>query len=200
MTAGLLAAGGLFAGKTKPADKWNARGYYEHIEIDYLLRAYLQAHDYQCRGKKFQPIHLDNDMQEFRSTVLQLISQDGLTTEPWLFKSTKTAICWRIWHKHFPNAKWVLINRDKGKTLDSLERAPFMDAYQTRDEWSLMLDRYHIWMDGIRSSCDFHEFDVDEAIEGRGECERLFKYAGLKSNANEISNQFIERRLIHGKA
>lgn len=196
MTAGILNSVGVFTGTTKEGDEYNQRGYYEHVEIDMALSYYLRSCDADGLGKRFQPIDLDEQFVDFRDLVLDIIESERPGSPAWAFKSTKTAICRNIWRVHFPTAKWIICRRKRDLIIDSMVRSPFMDAYNTRDEWDQMLNRYEYMMRDIADRCDAYEFDVDSAVNGDvDQVAGMLDFIGHDADANQ-AHKFIDRRLI----
>jgi hypothetical protein len=199
MTAGIIAKTGVHCGWTKPGDEWNAKGYFEHVPIDTAQILYLRSCDHKHEGKRFQPLDLDEPYPDFRDFIQDCIKSEYPESNGWMFKSTKTAICRNIWVNHFPEAKWVICRRDRELILDSMMRAPFMDAYSERDEWDQMLNRYEYYFRDIIDRCTAFEFDVDAAVNGSVEEVRsLFSFLNI-SYSPARAHSFIDRSLIRAR-
>jgi len=83
------------------------------------------------------------------------ILADGYTPgDIWMFKDCKIALTWRLWHKHWPNAKWVLVWRDPAQVARSCMETPFMSEYNTEEEWYGLAVAYHSRMQNLARSVD----------------------------------------------
>ena len=51
---------------------------------------------------------------------------------PWMYKSSRLAQLWPIWHDTYPNAKWVIVRRRTGDILHSCLKTGFMTAYANK--------------------------------------------------------------------
>lgn len=199
MTAGILDTAGVFTGITKRGDEYNRKGYYENLIIDEVLGEYLKSCDKDNQGKKFQPLDIDEKFHDFRDLILDLIESEGPTSEDWLVKSTKTAICRHIWRANFPSAKWVICRRERQLVVESMMRTPFMNAYDDEDNWNQMLNRYEYYFRDLIDRCDAHEFNVDAAVNGSTEeIGRLLDYCEIDYSP-VAAQSFIDRRLIRAK-
>ncbi len=193
LTAHMLVSNGLFAGDTKPADRYNQKGYWENIAVTNLLVDYLRRNDKHQQGKRFHPPYLNADYPDFRNKVLTAMSTEGLEPgQQWMFKNPKTAICWRLWARHFPEAKWVLLDRDRNELLQSLDRTPFMDAYDNFEGWNYYVDRYQHYMSEIATYCNSYRLDMriivnqdDYALRG------LWKFLGIKNGQPADFNHLL---------
>jgi len=78
-------------------------------------------------------------------------------------------------------------------------RAPFMDAYDSRDDWNRFLDTYDRLLSQIRLSCSTHTINIDDIFENReGPIERMLEYVS-RGYLKEAKMQ-VDRRLWHAQA
>jgi len=146
---------GVFVGNCKKPDKWNVNGYFENIPITDIVVKYLKENDIHNLGKKYQPINLDKKFEHFGHKINNTILKQGLQKgENWLYKNPKTPICWRLFNEHFPNAKWIILERNTKEHLNSLLRTKFMDAYDTEKEWLDFINIYKNYHNDIRKNCN----------------------------------------------
>lgn len=196
----MLETAGLFGGKTKAADRWNPRGYFENVAISDLMVRYLRDNDTQNLGKKFYPLTLPEQYLGFGYNVTAILQEEGWDgRQSVYYKHARLGICWRLWHHYFPNAKWVVVKRDREETISSLMRTEFMDAWQTREEWSVFLD-YHLGrIEELKLKVQYHVFDINRVFDGdEGEVVRLLDYAGGTFSPEVMS--CIERKHWNGRA
>jgi hypothetical protein len=162
MTAALIESAGYCGGDMKPGDDYNRDGYYENNPVTAMLVQYLRSCDSEGQYKQYQPLRLDKPWPGFGPMVEHLMRPCG---PRWFYKNAKLLWTWRLWWEAFPDAKWILLQRNRERVLDSLLRAPFMDAYETREEWESYLDRCNTIMTDICRSVQYaHVVDVDNLV------------------------------------
>jgi hypothetical protein len=194
-----LANAGIWFGDTKEGDDYNINGYYENLGITSLIVQYLKMHDKDNLGKRFHPLGLASRFHGFRKNVENIIVSQGYVCGDWFYKDPKIAFCWRMMAYYFPNAKWVIVRRDREQVISSCMRTPFMDAYHTRAEWGKMLDRYDSLTNEIQKYADSHVFDINKAMEDTDEVQKLLKYA-CKENKLFDALMAIDRRVFTNEA
>lgn len=100
-----------------------------------IVKPYLSS--IGCDPLAQNPLPLKKDLRpdpEWREKVLAGL--DGVK----IYKGAKMCLMWEIWHKAFPEAKWVIVRRDNEGIVDSCLRTSFMRAYNTADGWQKWLD------------------------------------------------------------
>ena len=163
----MLSELGIFTGKCKKADKWNVNGYFENLKITDEVVKYLKKKDVYNLGKKFQPKELGYIDISFKDKVNDILLNEGIgENKYWLYKNPKTAICWKQFHANFPNAKWIVLTRNKEEHLASLLRTQFMDAYDTEEEWNSFINRYNNYFNNINNHCDSLVVNMSEIFQG----------------------------------
>lgn len=161
---------GVWGGEMKIGDseypvKYNPYGYFENIAINKILIDYLRTNDTMNMGKRFQPLNLDADYEEFDKKVIASLSGKN-EKQPWFYKNVKSVFCWRLWDKYFPEATWVIVKRNRDDILKSIKRTSFMDAYNTDEEWRLYLDKLDSIVNTIQVKCRFFVIDIDKIFRG----------------------------------
>lgn len=186
LTGLLLHSFGLWSGDTKEANEFNPKGFYENLEISQILIDYLRANDKDNLGKRFQPLMLNHTDISVRQKILDVVKSQGLRDDqPWFYKDPKIAICRDLLLDAFPNAKWIWVNRNPNRTIRSLMRTDFMDAYETEKEWASFLAVYGFYKQDLKSKTDLFELNIDKIMDkDQSEVERLSKYLGLEADFN----------------
>ena len=199
LTGMMLDSAGLFGGVMKPGDRWNPKGYYENVAITELTVEYLIENDFNGLKKKFYPTDLDADFPNYRERVLNIIDSEGRAEgQRWFYKNAKVGLCWRLWARHFPEAKWVIVHRDKKEIVDSLMRTDFMDAFNKRDNWERFVDYHRKLIDDLSQEVDHFVFNINRVFIGvESEIERLLKYVGVDPTPKAM--ECVERKLWNGK-
>ena len=191
--ASLIAKAGYDSGVCKVADKYQPNGYYENVKMTELLTHYLRHHDVKNKGKRFQPLRLNESWANYGSHMLTIV-QNQMPTARWFFKSTKLPICWRLANRHFPYAKWLWVHRDADDIVRSMERTPFMDAYTNRQNWADMVARYYVMRDEMADTVNnFAMFDAGAIIRGNvDECQDVLDYIG----SSDVDAMLLMRRTV----
>lgn len=175
----------------KPGDEFNARGYFENIDVCRLEVSVLRHYDTNRQGKGFQPTDLAPVVPGWRRLV-----ERHLYGAACFYKSTKAPILWRLWHADFPYARWIVVRRPREAVLASFERTPFMDAFSSRVEWDAMLDRYDTMLADIEATCANvfpFEFSNDER-----RVRDLLRFAGAPSSDPSVLRAVFRPELVHG--
>lgn len=199
LTASILNSFGVFGGDMKKGDKWNKSGYFENIEITNLVIRYLQNNDINNLGKRFNPRVLNVDVKDFSSKIYEILENQGMEpTQKWFYKNPKTAVCWRLFDKHYPYAKWIVIERDREELLNSLMRTEFMDAWQTKEEWQNFIRYYDVLMKEIKANCNCFVFNINTMFNGDySQVEDLLKFVGI--DAELVLSGIIDKTLWNEK-
>jgi hypothetical protein len=190
LLAYILNKEGIQVGITKAGDKYNVNGYFENIRIRNLMIKYLKENDKQKLGKKFQPINIRSDFKNFNRKMYRVLRQDKFDkNKNWLIKDPKLTLCWNIFNKEYPNAKWILLYRNQNDIMSSYKKTEFMDAYNTEDDWKKYLNCFYENMNSIKLECkNVFEFDIKNIFENNiNEINKLFEFIGIKN-----TNKYIE--------
>lgn len=186
LTGLLLHSFGLWSGDTKEANEFNPKGFYENLEISQLLIDYLQENDTENLGKRYQPLLLDKTDSSIREKIFDIVKSQGLKEDqPWFYKDPKIAICRNLLVDAFPNAKWIWVNRSQDRTIRSLMRTDFMDAYTTEKEWASFLAVYGFYKLDLQLKTNVFELNIDKVMNNdQSEVDRLSEFLGLQADFN----------------
>lgn len=202
MVAGLLREFGLWLGETVPGGPENPRGFFENI----ILREKLQKE--LLRRGKVDPLGVNPlpapgwhpDVRNFRDVVGRVLAAEGYTgAQPWGFKDAKMALTWRIWHQHFPAARWIVVRRPTEQIVGSCLRTSFMRHHSGDPEfWRRFVDAYLARLAQLRGTTSWcRVVESGEIVEGRFEqLERLVGELGLEWRRGAVES-FIEPEAWH---
>ena len=184
LTGLLLHSFGLWSGDTKEANEFNPKGFYENLEISQILIDYLRANDKDNLGKRFQPLMLNHTDISVRQKILDVVKSQGLgDDQPWFYKDPKIAICRDLLLDAFPNAKWIWVNRSQDRTIRSLMRTDFMDAYDNEEDWKKFLAVYKFYKQDLKTKTNVFELDIDKIMDkDQSEVDRLSDYLGIEAD------------------
>ncbi len=137
MIAGVLEICGVFAGET---DRM-----LENISVrDTVLRKYLLRQAADPNGLRPLPEtkHL-NIPGGWKEGIDNIMEKEGYKTEQrWMFKSSKIALTWPVWHYAYPEARYVIVRRRAGDIIQSCMKTDYMRAYEDEDGWKDMIHQY----------------------------------------------------------
>ncbi len=134
MVTGLLALCGLWLGHTVPGGKENVRGFFENV----ILRERVQKEI--LRQGRFDPLGVRplpptawhpivKNLREVVGAALAAHQYDG--RQIWGFKDVKLTLTWRLWHEHFPQARWIIVRRSNEEIVASCLRTSFMRQHSS---------------------------------------------------------------------
>ena len=105
-------------------------------------------------------------------------------------KEAKMLLYWEQWHHAFPEAKWVIVRRNRAEILESVDKlTPWMRGKLKRNQWEKWIDHHLMRMEGMKKSVVWCEIDTDRLIQG--DCEEIqhnIEWCGLewRDDAKEL--------------
>jgi hypothetical protein len=205
MVTGLFGACGLWLGKTFPGGKDNAKGFFENILLrEKAQKAILSAAGFDPLGvRKLPPPGWHVDIPDFRSGVAELLAAQGYDgAAPWGFKDAKMTLTWRIWHRHFPGAAWIIVHRPAEDVIASCLRTGFMNQHSREQGfWRDFVEAYQMRLDQLKSTVS-RCLVVESAavVGGRFEAiKEAVESVGLRWQ-DEAVRGFVTTELWHGGA
>lgn len=201
MVAGLFNRAGMWVGECVKGSPDNPSGFYENKRLrDGLAKPILALHGYDRFGRDPIPEEtMDFPEKDIPTMVKDHLDADGyLYHVPWGFKDAKLSLMWKPFHRAFPDAIWVIVDRDKEDILDSIEKTDFMQAGARSNErdrafWSKWVDRYQKGIDEIKAAPDtvWYELKSQDLIDGKfDDLISVLAACGLRFN-EERARQFI---------
>jgi hypothetical protein len=149
MTAGMINICGAFGGEMYGPSIDAGKGMFENIQIRLeVVKPYLKKIGADPMGQKPLPNNRQvfevsqPEVDRWKETIQQLMVNQGYNDGPWFIKCTKSAMIWYIWHRAFPNAKWVIIHRNHDDIIRSCLLTRFMRAYQNAEGWSKWIEAH----------------------------------------------------------
>lgn len=188
VTANIIKACGANMGKV------NANGENRYIR-DEVVKPYLssQGYDPLCQDKLPNP----NQVQSFPDLEGHINYAIG-EWEPRAYKGAKMCHFHTVWADAFPDAKWIVVRRDKDKIVESCIRTCFMRKRHGREEWGEWVDEHLERFEEILSFYDAIEVWPDRAINGDlDEYKRMVEFCGGLEWSDE-AEQVIDPRKWHG--
>ena len=121
--------------------KHNRKGMFENLGIrNGIVKPILRELDCDPMGQDPLPtIEQVNQLPDFsfirlREEVVKILKGQGCGQSP-MYKGAKMCLIWPLWHKAFPDARWVIVRRDPNDIVNSCLRTSFMRGHWTRGGW-----------------------------------------------------------------
>jgi len=126
---------GAFGGKMFYENQSAKRGMYENVKIrDSVVKAYLREVGADDMGQ--YPIVDSNNLPlpvDWKQQLRKILMEDGYSGGNWMYKDSRSALIWPIWHSIYPKAKWIIVRRRTGDVVDSCIKTGFMSAFKNED-------------------------------------------------------------------
>jgi hypothetical protein len=206
MVAGCLAACGVWSGSTVGATTDNPKGFYEHAGIrEQIIKPLLANMGCDPLGVRKLPtdeILATQKAGRLATKIKKMIDKDGYTGKTkWLYKEPKLTLIWPLFAEAFPNAKWVIVKRDKDAFIDSCLRTSFMRQH-TEDPkfWSWLYDNYTQHLHNLKKAKQpVYAIDSKKIASGDfSTFEKLCKVLGVRFNKSAVE-EFVSPELYDRK-
>jgi len=206
LITGLLAQCGAWVGETLAGNSYNSLGYFEHIRLkeDVLKQMLIALHADPLGVRELPDLNRTKNLDPtlYRKKIREILDEEGYKNDmPWLFKDPKLSLIWPIWNKIYPDAVWVIVDRERDEIIDSYLRTPFMAQYgYNRSRWNKWCDDYEKRLQLLEldvSNC--YRINVESVINNRLESLHfLVSKVGLNWNEKSVKS-FIKPELLHHK-
>jgi hypothetical protein len=202
MTAGIVDICGAFGGITAGPNRNNKKGMFENERVrNGLIKPYLRSMGFDPMGQ----FPLPQDMNSLKAypelgfEMELIMKQDGYRNGPWYYKGAKMCLVWPVFHKAFPNAKWIIVRRPIEEIVFSCLKTPFMRKLKTAEAWREWVHTH------IRRFREMREAGLDISVVWtpdivRGEFSQIksiIEQLGLKWNEKAVS-EFVDPKLWNG--
>ena len=198
MTTAIISLCGAWCGNNfYQPDHANPKGYYEHRGIkDKILKPLLAEAGFDPLGQNPLPprdFPKDAYPDDLAGSVYDIIGQDEYDGSPWIYKDTKMLLCWQVWHRAFPDAKWVMVRRDQDDIINSCLRTNFMTAYNSRDGWAgFITEHLQRFQDMKNAGIELYEISSDDIVQGNfNNLRNMIKWLGFEWNERAIKDFII---------
>jgi len=137
MTAGVIHYCGAFGGEMAGPTRHNKKGMFENREIvDKIVKPYLKYIGVDPMGQHPLPdVKRLAPLSGLRHRIEEILLWNGYKAGPWFYKGAKLCLIWPVWHKAFPDAKWIVIRREEEDIINSCMKTAFMRAHKTPEGW-----------------------------------------------------------------
>jgi len=204
MTAGIMDHCGAFGGRTIPGGHANPKGFFENREIrENLLKPYLILCGADPMGQKPLPeLHHLLPLENLRAKVETVIKYHGYKDGPWYYKGAKLCLVWPIWHKAFPDAKWVIVRRNDEDIINSCMKTGFMRAYRDPEGWQKWIDHHKKRFEEMKEiGLQVREVWPTKFVEGdHSEIRETVEWLGLTFDEKIVEEIVVPNRFNRGSA
>lgn len=167
---------------------------YENVDVrENVLKPYLRYIGVDPVGQYPLP-SADRALPRIENTsaVLRYIPEP----EPRAYKDAKLSLVWRAWDYAWPDAKWVLVRRDRAKIVDSCLRTSFMRAFDDRAGWNHWVDEHEQRFEAMRASLDLIEIWPADYIDDAEAFRPVATFCGLPFDDNKVRAS-VDRSVWH---
>ena len=206
LVAGIINLCGAFGGKMRPPNVNNKKGMFENTAITQnIVKPFLKSIGADTMGQNPLPDPIKirrkivSDGNDWALRVLNVLREEGYKNNRlWFYKGAKMCLMWEMWHSAFPDAKWIIVRRDKQKIVESCLRTSFMRAYKDRQGWSQWVDWHEKrFKEMLENKLDAIEISSEKVILGDlSEVKTIVIETGLSYNEEAIRN-FVSPELFH---
>jgi hypothetical protein len=196
MVTGLLAQSGVWVGSTIPGGPSNPKGFFEHAQIrEVVIKGILRSLDCDPLGvHKLPPPDLSEEVEfntgsgdplSLRDFLRQTIQEDGYPEgRRWAYKEPKLSLLWRIFHAVFPNATWLIVERNTESVIRSCLNTHFMRQHSQEDSfWRELTNDYTARLQQLKEAPGIRVWTLssDQLMAGHiSELQGFFEFADLE--------------------
>lgn len=155
----------------------NVLGFFESQTVRHTMqRPYFKKIGFDPLARKNMPTAKDIIIDPtWRKRFFQAVP--GCTAH----KEAKIMLYWEQWHHAFPEAKWVIVRRNREEILESVsKRTSFMKGKLPPAKWEKWIDHHLARMDEMKEIVDWRELDTGRLVQGDfKEIRSIIEWSGL---------------------
>lgn len=206
MVTGIMQLCGAWLGETVPGGGVeNPKGFFENIFLrEGVNKKILADSGFDPLG--IGPLPFFDQLPKvngLKQTILDYLKHAQYEFDrPWAFKEPKLTLLWPIYYQNFPNARWIIVNRDLDEVVNSCIRTSFMKKHSTdRDFWLNWAEAYQLRLDALKqTSAPWRQIETGPMI--RGELDAiadLIQWSGLQWDEQK-AREFISPDYWHANS
>lgn len=197
IVAKILSLSGAYTGITNKM--------FENKNLKNLLTLYFNSIKADPRGQYPLPdpenIYIP---KSFSEDISKLLDEDLIPeNELWLYKSSKICQTWQVWHKMYPDAKWIIVRRKPSDIVYSCLKTMFMNAYASVDiqkeigvigekaGWFWWVKQHErLFEQMVQAGVDYKVIWPEDLVDGNFESIKdILDWVGLPYNEDEIKKE-----------
>lgn len=197
MVAGIINTCGAWGGKLISPSNYNQKGFFENVVIrNKICKPFLESIGVDTKGQDPLPdmeriksiSNIPHFITTWRIKVLDEIKKQSYSEGSWYYKGAKMCLMWPIWNLAFPDAKWIIVRRDKDDIISSCMKTGFMSAFHTREGWAKWVDFHLARFDEMKENCSYvYEIYPQQIINGNFESiKTLINILGLSWDKEKV--------------
>jgi len=204
MTAGIINLSGAFGGDMFDGTKDNKKGFFENRFIrEQICKPCLKTLGADPAGQfplpDIEEVKLASvgGFNNWRVAVIVSMMKEGYDNkQQWFYKGVKSTLLWPLWHRAFPEARWIIVRRDSKDIVLSCLKTSFMRHYKNEAGWYHFVDEYkERFIQMHNAKLDIKEIWPQKFIDrDYSELERVINFLGLTYDQDKIES-FIEPAL-----
>lgn len=121
---------------------------------------------------------------DWRGKVLKALgSADAL-------KCPKIGPIWPVWWAAFPEARWIVVRRNKDRIVDSCLRTGFMRAFKDREGWGRWVDTHLQRFEELKANADCIEVWPNDEMTKPEPYRDMIAFVGLDYDRDVVTAEF----------
>jgi hypothetical protein len=152
----------------------------EHKGVKEAQKEALRSFGYDPLGQYPLPDQ-EIDTEQLREKILY--HTQGIDT----LKEAKATLMWRVFHELFPDAKWVLVRRDRDRIVASCKRTNFM---KKAPDWYKWAEHYEKQLEAMKNDVVYREVWPDRLVRQGDDSDfrALIDWLGLEWNEQAVQS------------
>jgi len=147
MIAGVVSLCGAWGGIKPGAADYDGRTSFENSEVaESIVKPFLRGIAADPNGQFPLPDIAkvadvpDSFTETWGRRVHRVWLGQGYAGGPVFYASPRTCLVWPVWHRAFPDAKWVIVRRNDDDIVRACTQTGFMKAHKTDAGWRAWVD------------------------------------------------------------
>lgn len=194
MTAGVINYCGAFGGNMAGPNRYNAKGMFENRTIvDSMIKPFLKSIGADPMGQNPLPTLeaiKGHDSEKWKQRFLDIMIKQGYieNKHTLMYKGAKMCLMWLLWHKAFPDAKWIIVRRSDKEIINSCMKTGFMSKYKDTNGWQSWIDEHKKRFKEMHDEgLNIREVYPKDMISGNFKCvKETVKWLGLEWNSDKV--------------
>lgn len=201
---GCLERCGANGGKVCGATSANPKGQYENSSIrNKIIKPYLKKIGADPLGQF--PLPAVDELPSrpgLRDDFYWMLVEQGLQpNEIWYMKVCKACLIWPVFNEAFPDAKWIIVRRNRDDIVKSCMKTSFMRKRLTELSWYDWVNVHEERFGEMKSAMPDRVMEVwpSELVQGSfSNIRKSVEWIGLDWNEEAIS-KWVDETLWHGE-
>ena len=196
LIAGSIALCGAWKGSTVGANLDNPKGFFEHKGLRDVIDYNIFVRLGWDPVKKLPPVNYTVNNSNLKNIIWKILKNDGYkNNKPWLYKSPKASLIWRLYNDAFPRAKWIIVKRNEKSIINSLIKARSINFHSTDPVfWKSFIKEYNLRIEKLKETLtDYKEICSLEVInEDYSNFKKIINWLDLTFEKEKIEKFVIK--------